>query len=64
LHGLQEGWAWLARFLNSMPANLYTAVSLDTFLQVSNAKYLVFRQMDLLRLTNFTLSADGRLCSI
>ncbi|WJX33576.1 hypothetical protein P8452_21769 [Trifolium repens] len=35
LHGLQEGWAWLARFLNSMPANLYTAVSLDTFLQMA-----------------------------
>ncbi|XP_045816319.1 mRNA export factor GLE1-like [Trifolium pratense] len=35
LHGLQEGWAWLARFLNYMPANLYTAVSLDTFLQMA-----------------------------
>ncbi|KAK6139185.1 hypothetical protein DH2020_027064 [Rehmannia glutinosa] len=27
LHGLTEGWAWLARFLNALPANLYTAVA-------------------------------------
>ncbi|CAL5203768.1 unnamed protein product [Lathyrus oleraceus] len=42
LHGLQEGWAWLARFLNSLPANQYTAVSLNAFLQV--AGYALFRR--------------------
>lgn len=35
LHGLQEGWAWLARLLNSLPANQYTAVSLNAFLQMA-----------------------------
>lgn len=34
-HGLQEGWAWLARLLNSLPANQYTAVSLNAFLQMA-----------------------------
>ncbi|XP_027942065.1 protein GLE1 isoform X1 [Vigna unguiculata] len=34
-HGLQEGWAWLARFLNTLPANHYTAVSLNAFLQMA-----------------------------
>ncbi|XP_057771421.1 mRNA export factor GLE1-like [Salvia miltiorrhiza] len=32
LHGTKEGWAWLARFLNTIPANLFTAVALDSFL--------------------------------
>ncbi|MED6217883.1 hypothetical protein PIB30_021680 [Stylosanthes scabra] len=35
LHGLREGWAWLARFLNNLPANQYTAVSLNAFLQMA-----------------------------
>ncbi|KZV17800.1 hypothetical protein F511_01609 [Dorcoceras hygrometricum] len=35
LHGLKEGWAWLARFLNSLPANLYTAAALQHFLEMS-----------------------------
>ncbi|KAK7243769.1 hypothetical protein RIF29_38580 [Crotalaria pallida] len=35
LHGLQEGWAWLARLLNAFPANQYTAVSLNAFLQMA-----------------------------
>ncbi|XP_054805414.1 mRNA export factor GLE1 isoform X2 [Prosopis cineraria] len=34
-HGLEEGWAWLARFLNNLPANKYTAVSLNAFLQMA-----------------------------
>ncbi|KAG4995532.1 hypothetical protein JHK86_032359 [Glycine max] len=34
-HGLKEGWAWLARFLNTHPANQYTAVSLNAFLQMA-----------------------------
>ncbi|KAK7387543.1 hypothetical protein VNO78_28426 [Psophocarpus tetragonolobus] len=35
LHGLKEGWAWFARFLNTLPANQYTAVSLNAFLQMA-----------------------------
>lgn len=35
LHGLREGWAWLARFLNTLPANLYTAVALHSFLEMA-----------------------------
>ncbi|XP_019417024.1 PREDICTED: protein GLE1 isoform X2 [Lupinus angustifolius] len=42
LHGLQEGWAWLARFLNALPANQYTAVSLNAFLQM--AGFALFRK--------------------
>ncbi|KAK4487395.1 hypothetical protein RD792_005972, partial [Penstemon davidsonii] len=34
-HGLGEGWAWLARFLNTLPANLYTAVALHSFLEMA-----------------------------
>ncbi|ESR51447.1 hypothetical protein CICLE_v10030923mg [Citrus x clementina] len=34
-HGLKEGWAWLARFLNALPANIYTAVALIAFLQLA-----------------------------
>ncbi|RYR35258.1 hypothetical protein Ahy_A10g050405 isoform A [Arachis hypogaea] len=42
LHGLREGWAWLARFLNNLPANQYTAVSLNAFLQM--AGFALFRR--------------------
>ncbi|GMJ08216.1 embryo defective 1745, A. thaliana homolog of yeast GLE1 [Hibiscus trionum] len=35
VHGLKEGWAWLARFLNALPANIYTAVALNAFLQTA-----------------------------
>ncbi|XP_073037126.1 mRNA export factor GLE1-like [Primulina eburnea] len=42
LHGLKEGWAWLARFLNSLPANLYTAVALQHFLEMSG--YILYRR--------------------
>lgn len=34
-HGLTEGWAWLARFLNALPANLYTGVALLAFLEMA-----------------------------
>lgn len=34
-HGLKEGWAWLARFLNALPANRSTAVALETFLKMA-----------------------------
>uniref|UniRef100_A0A5B6YNB3 mRNA export factor GLE1 n=1 Tax=Davidia involucrata TaxID=16924 RepID=A0A5B6YNB3_DAVIN len=35
VHGLKEGWAWFARFLNALPANLYTAVALQAFLEMT-----------------------------
>ncbi|CAN4108624.1 unnamed protein product [Withania somnifera] len=35
LHGLREAWAWLARFLNVFPANLYTAAALQAFLEMA-----------------------------
>ncbi|XP_060214057.1 mRNA export factor GLE1 isoform X1 [Lycium barbarum] len=35
LHGLREGWAWIARFLNVIPANLYTAAALQAFLEMA-----------------------------
>lgn len=38
LHGIEEGWAWLARLLNSLPANLYTAVALNAFLKMAGFK--------------------------
>ncbi|XP_048136461.1 mRNA export factor GLE1 isoform X2 [Rhodamnia argentea] len=41
-HGLKEGWAWLARFLNTFPANVYTAVALNAFLQM--AGFALFRR--------------------
>ncbi|XP_022726258.1 protein GLE1-like isoform X2 [Durio zibethinus] len=42
VHGLNEGWAWLARFLNALPANIYTAVALNAFLQM--AGFALFRK--------------------
>ncbi|XP_075523917.1 mRNA export factor GLE1-like isoform X1 [Primulina tabacum] len=42
LHGLKEGWAWIASFLNSLPANLYTAVALQHFLEMSG--YALYRR--------------------
>ncbi|XP_043724631.1 protein GLE1 isoform X7 [Telopea speciosissima] len=39
---LKEGWAWLARFLNVLPANIYTAVALYAFLQM--AGFALFRK--------------------
>ncbi|XP_010528080.1 PREDICTED: protein GLE1 isoform X2 [Tarenaya hassleriana] len=35
IHGLEEGWAWLARFLNRVPANRVTATALNAFLQMA-----------------------------
>ncbi|GAV90462.1 LOW QUALITY PROTEIN: GLE1 domain-containing protein, partial [Cephalotus follicularis] len=42
IHGLKEGWAWLARFLNTLPVNIYTAVALKAFLQM--AGFALFRK--------------------
>ncbi|KAF4378684.1 hypothetical protein F8388_006135 [Cannabis sativa] len=41
-HGLKEGWAWIARFLNALPANRYTAVALSAFLRL--AGYALFKR--------------------
>ncbi|KAH9621013.1 hypothetical protein KSS87_022217 [Heliosperma pusillum] len=35
MHGLEEGWTWLARFLNALPANVFTAVALEAFLRMA-----------------------------
>lgn len=35
IHGLTEGWAWLARLLNALPANKYTVVAMNSFLQMA-----------------------------
>nr|GMD40341.1 protein GLE1 isoform X2 [Ipomoea batatas] len=42
LHGHREGWAWLARFLNAVPANLYTATALQAFLEM--AGFVLYRK--------------------
>ncbi|KAL1807297.1 hypothetical protein ACET3Z_030365 [Daucus carota] len=43
-HGIEEGWAWIARCLNALPANLYTAVSLQAFLEMAGfALYRKYR---------------------
>ncbi|XP_078434899.1 nucleoporin GLE1-like protein isoform X2 [Wolffia australiana] len=34
-HGLREGWAWLARFLNTLPVTRSTAVALEAFLKMA-----------------------------
>ncbi|CAI9300049.1 unnamed protein product [Lactuca saligna] len=35
LHGIEEGWKWLARFLNALPANIYTGVALQAFIELA-----------------------------
>ncbi|KAL9686965.1 hypothetical protein QQ045_031361 [Rhodiola kirilowii] len=34
-HGLEAGWTWLATVLNNLPASIYTAVALVTFLKMA-----------------------------
>ncbi|KAL0925410.1 hypothetical protein M5K25_003735 [Dendrobium thyrsiflorum] len=34
-HGLKDGWAWLAMFLNALPANRTTAIALEAFLKMA-----------------------------
>ncbi|KAJ1380498.1 GLE1-like [Sesbania bispinosa] len=55
LHGLQEGWAWLARFLNALPANQYTAVSLNAFLQVAGFALFKRYKSQFLKMLNVIL---------
>ncbi|KAG9456825.1 hypothetical protein H6P81_001333 [Aristolochia fimbriata] len=41
-HGLSEGWAWIARFLNTIPASSSSAVALLAFLKM--AGFALFRK--------------------
>ncbi|KAJ0974134.1 hypothetical protein J5N97_016099 [Dioscorea zingiberensis] len=41
-HSLKEGWAWISRFLNNLPANRSTAVALHAFLMM--AGFALFRR--------------------
>ncbi|CAL1358532.1 unnamed protein product [Linum trigynum] len=41
-HGPAAGWLWLARFLNALPANAFTAVALNAFLQT--AGFVLYRK--------------------
>lgn len=41
-HGLDQGWAWLAMFLNALPPNRSTAFALDAFLRM--AGFALFRR--------------------
>nr|AFK45310.1 unknown [Lotus japonicus] len=52
LHGLQHGWAWLARFLNALPANQYTAVSLDAFLRMAGFALFIRYKSQFLKMLN------------
>eukprot|EP00216_Chloropicon_sp_CCMP2111_P000179 CAMPEP_0198244164 /NCGR_PEP_ID=MMETSP1446-20131203/33347_1 /TAXON_ID=1461542 ORGANISM="Unidentified sp, Strain CCMP2111" /NCGR_SAMPLE_ID=MMETSP1446 /ASSEMBLY_ACC=CAM_ASM_001112 /LENGTH=541 /DNA_ID=CAMNT_0043928147 /DNA_START=269 /DNA_END=1894 /DNA_ORIENTATION=+ len=43
-----QGWSYLARFLNTIPANERTAIALDSFLQIAGYKmYLSYRRQQL-----------------
>lgn len=44
-HGLEDGWAWLGSFLKALPANLYTAVALQAFLDVSRFDIFTYKQI-------------------
>ncbi|KAF9603086.1 hypothetical protein IFM89_033811, partial [Coptis chinensis] len=64
-HGLDKGWAWLARFLNTLPANIYTAVALVAFLNMAGfalfQKYRTqFRKILNLISNNFVAALERR----
>lgn len=35
LHGVKDGWTWMARFLNTLPPNRLTAAALEIFLKIA-----------------------------
>lgn len=35
LHGVKDGWSWMARFLNALPPNRFTAAALEIFLKIA-----------------------------
>ena len=41
-HGLEHGWAWLARVLNMEPHPTLTATAIGDFLEVKNHSYRAF----------------------
>ncbi|OMO93411.1 GLE1-like protein [Corchorus capsularis] len=51
-HGLEQGWAWLARFLNALPANIYTAVALNGFLQMAGFALFTKYKSQFIKLLN------------
>ncbi|OMO71964.1 Glycoside hydrolase, family 1 [Corchorus olitorius] len=51
-HGLEQGWAWLARFLNALPANIYTAVALNAFLQMAGFALFTNYKSQFIKLLN------------
>lgn len=53
VHGLKEGWAWLARFLNALPANMYTAVALYAFLQMAGFALFGKYRSQFMKMLNF-----------
>lgn len=54
LHGHREGWAWLARFLNAVPANLYTATALQAFLEVCWLITISYAQLNIIYEATFS----------
>ncbi|CAA7395884.1 unnamed protein product [Spirodela intermedia] len=55
-HGLKEGWAWLARFLNVLPVTRFTAVALEAFLKMAGFALLKRYRIQFVKLLN-TISA-------
>ena len=35
LHGVKDGWAWMAQFLNALSPNRFTAAALEIFLKIA-----------------------------
>lgn len=51
-YGLKEGWAWLAMFLNELPANRYTAVALAAFLKIAGYALLRHYKSQFMKVLN------------
>ncbi|KAM0940301.1 putative GLE1-like superfamily protein [Dioscorea sansibarensis] len=52
-HGLKEGWAWLSRFLNNLPANRTTAVALHAFLKMAGFALFMRYRSQFTKIINF-----------
>lgn len=46
LLGLKEGWSWMARFLNEIPATAPSATALHAFLKVKLATIYITPYLD------------------
>ncbi|KAI3936896.1 hypothetical protein MKW92_026535 [Papaver armeniacum] len=53
LHGLKEGWAWVARLLNSLEPNIYTAVALNSFLEMAGFALFMTYKTQFQKMLNF-----------